>query len=281
LAKKYDFFSKNITFIWEKYDYIIASTNQRTTRPMTDPRQSNRYPRTGIHGEIVHSIGEDIVSGRIATGERLPGDQELMQRFAASRTALREAMKVLASKGLIEARQRTGTRVRPRADWDLLDADVLSWHSPDSISETFTADLVELRELLEPVAARLAASRATAEDLERIEAAYKDMERTVDDYEAFYVADLDFHLAVLNASHNQLLQRLSSIVGTVLGLGFSMQKQARIPLRESLPSHYQVFEGIRERKGRQAERAMRIVIGRGKNTLSQRHKLMHATPAAD
>jgi len=231
---------------------------------------SNRYPRTGIHGEIVHSVGEDIVSGRIPPGTRLPSDRELTQRFAASRTALREAMKVLASKGLIEARQRTGTRVRPRAEWDLLDADVLSWHSPDSIPENFIADLVELRELLEPVAAKLAARRATAADLERIEAAYREMERTVDDYEAFYVADLEFHLSVLNASHNQLLQRLSSIVGTVLGLGFSMQKQARIPLRESLPSHYQVFEGIRDGKARQTERAMRTVIARGKDTLSRR-----------
>lgn len=227
------------------------------------------YRRGGIHGTIVHAIGRDIVTGVLAQGERLPGDQELMARFSVSRTALREAMKVLASKGLIESRQRAGTRVRPRRDWDLLDVDVLSWHTPESISESFTADLVELRELIEPAAAKLAADRATSDDLTRIEAAYLRMEQAVDDYEAFYVADVDFHLAVLNASHNQLVQRLASIIGTVLGLSFGLQKQARIPLRESLESHYQVFDGIRQRNRRGAERAMRVTIVRGRNTLSQ------------
>ncbi|MBT3535793.1 MAG: FadR family transcriptional regulator [Rhodospirillaceae bacterium] len=231
-----------------------------------------RYPRSGIHGTIVHAIGGDIVNGALQQGQRLPSDQEMMARFQASRTALREAMKVLSSKGLIESRQRAGTRVRPRSDWDLLDVDVLSWHRPESISESFTADLVELRELIEPVAAKLAADRATSDDLTRIEAAYLRMETSVDDYEGFYMADVDFHLAVLNASHNQLVQRLAGIIGTVLGLSFSLQKTVRIPLRESLESHYQVFDGIRQRNRRSAERAMRITIRRGRNTLSQQRK---------
>ena len=145
------------------------------------------YPRQGIHGTIVHAIGADIVTGAMQQGERLPSDRELMARFQASRTAVREAMKVLSSKGLIESRQRAGTRVRRHGDWDLLDVDVLAWHTPESISESFTADLVELRELIEPVAAKLAADRATSDDLTRIEAAYLRMEASVDDYEAFSV----------------------------------------------------------------------------------------------
>lgn len=240
-----------------------------------------RYPNTGIHGRIVHGIGEDIVSGRLEAGARLPADKELMARFEASRTALREALKVLTTKGLIESRQRAGTLVRPRADWDLLDQDVLSWHSPENISEAFTADLVELRELIEPAAAKLAASRATSDDLARIEAAYLRMERWVDDYEKFYIADRDFHLAVLYASHNQLVQRLASIIGTVLSIGFSLQKQAGIPLREALESHYGVFEGIRDRDRRAAERAMRVTIRRGKNTLSRRREIMRGQNPAE
>ena len=234
------------------------------------------YPRNGIHGTIVHAVGGDIVNGVLEQGQRLPGDQEMMARFQASRTALREAMKVLSSKGLIESRQRAGTRVRPRGDWDLLDVDVLSWHSPENISESFTADLVELRELIEPVAAKLAADRATSDDLTRIEAAYLRMEASVDDYEGFYVANVDFHLAVLNASHNQLVQRLAGIIGTVLGLSFSLQKTVRIPLRESLESHYQVFDGIRQRNRRAAERAMRVTIRRDRNTLSQQRKTVRS-----
>ncbi|MBC8241530.1 MAG: FadR family transcriptional regulator [Alphaproteobacteria bacterium] len=227
------------------------------------------HKRGGIHGTIVGAIGTDIVTGVLAQGERLPSDQEMMARFQASRTALREALKVLSSKGLIESRQRAGTRVRPRSDWDLLDLDVLSWHTPESISESFAADLVELRQLIEPVAAKLAADRATSDDLTRIEAAYLRMAANVDDYEGFYAADVAFHLAVLGASRNQLVQRLAGIIGTVLNLSFSLQSQVRIPLRESLESHYQVFEGIRDRNRRGAERAMRITIRRGRNTLSQ------------
>ena len=255
-----------------------TTDRESAVRPLETDNKSTatkagRTGKTSVHETIVYALGSEIVNGIIRPGDRLPGDKELMARFAASRTALREAMKVLSAKGLMEARQRAGTHVRSRSEWDLLDADVLSWHQPENISESFTADLVELRELIEPVAARLAADRATVGDLERMEAAYLRMEETVDDYEEWYQADLEFHLAVLHASHNQLVQRLSGIIGTVLNLGFKLQQQARIPLRESLESHYQVFQGIRDRDRRNAERAMRVVIGRGKNTLSRRREI--------
>ena len=177
---------------------------------------------------------------------------------------------MLSSKGLIESRQRAGTRVRPRNDWDLLDMDMLSWHTPESISKSFTADLVELRELRDPAAAKVAADRTTSDYLTRIEAAYLRIEKAVDDYDSSYVTDVDFHLAVLNASHNRLFQRLAAIIGTVLGLSFGMQKQARIPLQESLESHYDVFDGNR----RTAERAMRVTSRRDRDTLSQRHTII-------
>ncbi len=177
---------------------------------------------------------------------------------------------MLSSKGLIESRQRAGIRVRPRNDWDLLDVDMLPWHTPESISKSFTADLVELRELIEPVVAKLAADRATSDDLTRIEAAYLRMEKAVDDYDSSYFADVDFHLAVLNASHNRPFQRLVGIIDTVLGLSFGPQKQARITLQESLGSHYDVFDGNR----RAAERAMRVTIRRGRDTLSQQRTII-------
>ncbi len=113
-----------------------------------------------LHERIIDDLGQEIVSGGLKPGERLHSDLELIERFAASRTAIREAMKVLSTKGLIEARQRAGTRVRPRAEWDLLDTDVLGWHTPDAINDTFLKDLEELRELIEPEAAGLAAMRA-------------------------------------------------------------------------------------------------------------------------
>jgi len=91
-----------------------------------------------LHERIIGDLGQEIVSGGLKPGERLPSDSELIERFSASRTAIREAMKVLSTKGLIEARQRAGTRVRPRAEWDLLDTDVLGWHTPDAINDTLS-----------------------------------------------------------------------------------------------------------------------------------------------
>ena len=233
------------------------------------------YPRAGIHGRIVHELGTEIGEGILMPGDRLPGDAELTERFDASRTAIREALKVLSSKGLIEARQRAGTFVRPREEWDLLDTEVLSWLSPDSIGDKLLEDLMEMREVIEPVAARFAANRATSEDVARIEAAYLRMEEASNDVRQFFEADRDFHLAVLGACHNQFIDRMRSIVGTILSLTFQMQSQVDADLDAGLPAHQEVLNRIQAGDRRGAEKAMRATIGQGRKNLGER---MGATP---
>jgi len=228
----------------------------------------------GIHSRIVQSIGAAIVSGQLEPGQRLPNDAALIGRFKASRTAIREAMKVLATKGLIEARQRAGTSVSAKSNWDLLDADVLSWHQPDSIGEKMAGDLVELREVIEPVAARLAATRASEEDIDNIEKAYRRMAAGVDNLPDFYAGDVEFHLAILAACHNQLIRRLDGIIGTVLAISFELQKETLVGPQEGLEAHYEIVERIRDRDRRGAERAMRRVIGRGRDEISRREKTL-------
>lgn len=227
----------------------------------------------GIHARIVTELGEKIVSGRLKPGDRLPGDQEMIEQFQASRTAIREAMKVLSAKGLIEARQRAGTRVRPRADWDLLDSEVLSWHSPDSITETMLKDLEELRELIEPEAASLAAMRATDEDIEALEGAIEQMTKNAANRPVFAEADLEFHLAVIEASHNQLIRRLGGITKTVLQLLFRLQTEVThaVP-RENIDAHRDICISIRNGDRRGAERAMRQTIRNGARTIRERRK---------
>jgi DNA-binding FadR family transcriptional regulator len=236
----------------------------------TTPAATRRDPGAGVHGTIVLAIGEDIVRGEIKPGQRLPQEAELIARFQASRTAIREAMKVLTAKGLVQARQRAGTKVRPRADWDLLDADVLSWHDPDTISDTLVGDLVELRQFLEPKAARLAAERATEDDIEAMQAAHEQMTRAAADPAAFYTADIAFHLAVFAGCHNLLIRRLSGIVETVLTLSFRLQGPELVDLREAIEAHGRVIDRIRHRDRAGAERAMRAVIGRAKVELRRR-----------
>jgi len=237
--------------------------------PMPDT-VSRSYPCAGKHGRIVHDLGAEIGSGELSPGDRLLGDTDLTERFQVSRTATREALKVLASKGLIEARQRAGTFVRPHNEWDLLDPDVLSWLSPENIGDPLIDDLMEMREIIEPVAARFAADRATAEDLEAIEAACDGMVQAGDDVDAFYEADRNFHLAVLAASHNQFIDRMNSVVGTILALTFRLQSEADVPPSMGLPAHQEVVVRIRAGDRRGAEKAMRATINQGRSNLDER-----------
>src|SRR5437762_11044795 len=146
------------------------------------------YPRGGLHGQIVHSIGRRILRGDIQPGEVLPLDSGL----PASRTVQREAIKVLAAKGLVESRPKTGTRVRPREAWNLLDTDVLAWQQAGAGSPTLLRALTEVRRFVEPAAAELAAMRADARDLAALAQALEEMGRTAQgangDFEPFVQA---------------------------------------------------------------------------------------------
>lgn len=230
----------------------------------------NKSGKKRIHATIVEGLGKEIGSGNLAPGDKLPNDAELNARFSASRTAVREALKVLTSKGLIEARQRAGTFVRPREDWDLLDPEVLSWLSRDIIGDGLYEDLLELRDIVEPAAAGFAARRATDQDFQAIEEAYLRMDASVDDLENWYTADRDFHLAVLNACHNQFLVRFAGIIRVILSVTLDLQKEVRIDVSIGMPAHRAVYECIRDRDRKGAERAMRTTIGRGRKTLRER-----------
>src|SRR5881398_3488194 len=129
------------------------------------------YPRRGLHGELVHEIGVRILRGELRPGDLLPTEEELQGELAVSRTVLREAIKVLAAKGLVEARPKIGTRVRPRDAWNLLDPDVLAWQQRGAGSPSLLRALTEVRRSIEPAAAELAASRADAGDLAALGAA--------------------------------------------------------------------------------------------------------------
>src|SRR5207247_3167418 len=128
--------------------------------------KARTYPRRGLHGAVVHDLGLRIVQGELEAGESLPTEEELSSELTASRTVLREAIKVLAAKRLVESRPKTGTRVRQRAEWNLLDPDVLAWQLEAGPDRRFLEDTLELRGLIEPAAARLAAVRANEGEIE-------------------------------------------------------------------------------------------------------------------
>lgn len=222
-----------------------------------------------LHGQVIQELGRLIVSGELAPGEGLPREELLAERMNVSRTALREAMKVLSAKGLIESRQKTGTRVRETIHWNQLDADVLAWRCESMPTESFVEKLVEMREIIEPAAAAAAARRRTSAQLERIETAYNAME-AAQDLDAWTEADLAFHEAVLHATNNELMISLFSVIETALGTYFVLSARTAANFKYSLPHHLKVYEAIRRRQPEVARQSMMKMVADSRRNI-RRH----------
>jgi DNA-binding FadR family transcriptional regulator len=214
------------------------------------------YPRRGLHGQVVHDLGLGIVSGEIAPGEKLPIDEET----AASRTVLREAVKVLAAKGLVQSRPKTGTRVRERRYWNLMDPDVLLWRLEADTGDAFLLDVFEVRERIEPAAAALAATRASPAAVEELAAAFAEMEDSFGDVDRYVAADLRFHEVILEACGNELLEQIGSTLRAVFRVSFARTAQAPGSSERALPLHGDVLEAIRAGDADAAELAMLDLI---------------------
>jgi DNA-binding FadR family transcriptional regulator len=227
---------------------------------MTQPVPSRTYPLRGQLGRVVHTLGTRIAGGDLAPGEPLPTEEELVGELGVGRSSLREAMKVLGGKGLVESRTRAGTRVRPREAWHLMDPDVLGWRYQTAPTLADLEDLTGLRAALEPGAARLAAGHAAADDIRRIEESLDAMRANVADPESFIEADLAFHAAIFEASGNALLVHLHKMM--VIALAAVRHVHTRDPARyaTSVSQHERVAIAIRRHHVRKAEESMRQLV---------------------
>jgi len=225
-----------------------------------DMQNRRRYPKRGLHGEVVLQIALRVLRGEVAPGAAFPNADDLSSELQVSRTSVREAIKVLAAKGLLESRPKTGTRVRPRGHWNWLDPDVLAWQYEAEPDGRFLRNVTEVRQVIEPAAAGLAASRATDTEIAGLEAAYRQMQLTVRDVEAFIAADLHFHLAILTACHNELLDQMSSAIGTGLTASGTVTNQVTGAAAASLPLHQAVVHAIAQHDAEAARGAMRDLV---------------------
>lgn len=223
-----------------------------------------------LYGHVMQEIGQRIVSGKVQPGDVLPREESLAESLQVSRTALREAMKVLSAKGLIESRAGVGARVLEERFWNQLDADVLAWRCASMPTDDFIDKLVEMREIIEPAAAASAARRRTETQLAEIHMAYAAMDaaQTLD---AWAEADLRFHEAVLHATGNELLSSLFSVVDTALGTFFVLSARTARDFRYSLPHHQKVLEAIRKKQPEAAHKAMLAMIADSQANL-RRHR---------
>ena len=218
--------------------------------------------RAGVHGEVVRRLGLGILEGSWPPGARLPNETELCELYRVSRTALREAVRFLAAKGLIEARPRLGMVVRSRESWNLLDPELLAWQRDwGTFDAALVRSLLEARRVIEPAAAALAAERATSADLARIEAALLGMIQNLPgDLDACCKADVAFHREILAASHNIVFRQLAGTIGAALEATFRISTELSRSYERTIEAHRDVLEAIRMRNRGTAEARMRALI---------------------
>jgi DNA-binding FadR family transcriptional regulator len=220
-------------------------------------------PRSA-HGLITRAIGTDILTGRLQPGAPLPCEDDLLRRFSISRTALRESLKTLAAKGMIQSKTRIGTRVLPANQWNMFDPDVMAWRLEAGVDIGFMRSLFEIRFAIEPAAAGLAASRRGEADLALLSDLLADMADATE-LERFVAVDLAFHKAILTASQNPLMQSIGTVIEAALVAAFrrSAPTDSRERLNQSVAEHAAIFEAISAGDVDGAHTSMVAVIQQG------------------
>ena len=197
-----------------------------------------------LHARVLDQIGQAIVRGDLLPGDPLPNADDWSASYGVSRTVLREVIKVLAGKGMVESRPKIGTRIRDRNEWNFLDPDVLAWRYGTTTDFADARALFELRRTIEPMAGSLAAQRATRAEVDHLQKLYDRMELCVDDNDRFADADLDFHQAILRMTGNELFGSLAALTETAMLISFRLSDDNPFGQRPSLPLHKRVCDCI-------------------------------------
>ena len=212
-----------------------------------------------IHGQVAERIGIGIVRGDISPGEPLPSEMRICELMGVSRTVVREAIRMLAAKGFLETRQKSGTRVRSPEHWNHLDPDVLRWRLEATDVDAYLAKLFELRDALDPSASAIAATAATEDDKARIRKAFEGMASALDN-EAFVVADIDFHKAIYVATRNEFFWPIAQMFDITLRQSFRIAATGDHRNR-ALAEHREVMDAILAGDPQRARDATIILLG--------------------
>ncbi|MBX3563131.1 MAG: FadR family transcriptional regulator [Sphingomonas sp.] len=239
-------------------------TQAKALSSQKKPRHRAPRPRSlRLHGTVARDLGIRIVSGTLKPGEILEGEIAASEQFKVSRTAYREAIRILAAKGLVHSRPKIGTQVSPRSEWHLLDPDVLGWIFVGEPDQGLIENLFELRRIVEPEAARLAAMRRSDEQYARMKAGLDGVAEHGFHSEEGRRCDQSFHSALLEASGNDFIISLTSGVAAAIEITTAF-KQDRLPApHDALPVHLRVLEAIEARDAQGARDAMARLVDRG------------------
>jgi DNA-binding FadR family transcriptional regulator len=242
---------------------VVVVSEDRAENPAPDMSalKSKKPPRAlRLHGSIARDIGVLIVSGRYRPGHVLDGEVAASSQRQVSRTAYREAMRILSAKGLVNSRPRVGTRVSPLEEWHLLDPDVLAWAFSGEPEPEVLHGLFELRTIVEPAAAALAAIRRDQGHLDSMHRALEAMSKHTLNVEEGRIADKEFHATLLMATANPFIVSLTNGVTAAVN-ALTEFKQRIAPLkRDPTPDHWRVYDAIAAKDGEAARAAMAELI---------------------
>ncbi|QDV62098.1 HTH-type transcriptional regulator Mce2R [Crateriforma conspicua] len=236
--------------------------------------------RRNLCGQVVHDLGFKILAGQVKPGEALPQEPTLCEQLGVSRTVVREAIKSLAAKGLVESRPKRGTIVRPSADWNYLDSEVLAWHASADGDGQHLRFLTEFRLTVEPAAAALAAKRASEDQLDRIRAALEKMAANTDSVEAFKEADLRFHTEILHATGNPFFSPVAGAIAISLATSLKVTNRQPADNPASVPLHRDVMDAICRRDADAAREAMHCLLADAKRRIESASDATNGTPSA-
>lgn len=217
------------------------------------------YVSRGLYGRLVQEVGVQIATGELAPGQRVDVEN-LQTRHNVSRTVARDAVRVLTTKGMVDARPKRGTFVLEREHWSLLDPDVISWIYGGTPDTGFLETLNEVRQIIEPAGARLAATRHSAANVAAMRGALADLAAAGSDVEAAAAADVRFHHALAVAAGNEILQHL----GTVIEAGLRARDMLVLAGNPDadIPFHSAVVDAIEAGDADGAAAAMRTLLDR-------------------
>lgn len=231
-------------------------------------RATFAHPRTmaliernrNLSYRVTEELGRAIVNGDFGPDDALPTEADLCQQFGVSRTAVREAVKMLSAKGLVSSKPRRGIRILPTENWNIFDADLLTWSLEGQPSHQVMTEFFQLRIAVEPEAAVLAARHASPDDIGAIAAAISGMRTAPCGSDEGFAADLDFHVGILYATHNRFFIRLRDFIKTALNIAIHFTTPAVESYEDVVTDHEKILRAIQRHDVEGARLHMRTLI---------------------